>query len=380
MMTKLSLFIRDNCERILADWETFARGLPAGASLDIPALRDHAKEMLHAIAVELETPRTPQQQSGETGGNTDAGAESSGPAREHGAQRAQKGFTVSEIVAEYRALRATVVRLWMGHVHELDAAALDELIRFSESLDNAIGESVARFNRDLNESRDRFLGILGHDLRAPLSAITMTASFLLDTSELDEPTRGHMNRIARSAKRMNLMVADILDFARTQFGGGTLPIAPVDMDLRALIDDVAAEVAASRRESEVRVEANGDLKGHWDSERLAQALTNLISNAVQHGSAKSAIVVAAHGMPAEVVISVNNQGAVITEERLSLIFSAMKQGPTDATGGTDHLGLGLYIVDSIVRAHGGTIDARSSADEGTTFTIHLPRQVRAAAA
>ena len=372
-MTRLSTFIRNNSEAILADWETFARGLQVGESMDIAALRDHAKEMLEAIAVDLETPQTPRQQADKARGNTDAGDASSTAAQSHGAGRAERGFSVSQMVAEFRALRATVIRLWAREARGLVIADLDDLTRFNEAIDQAIAESITRFSRDLNRSKDRFLAILGHDLRTPLSGIIMSASFVLETGELGDPTRDRIARIMNSAKRMNQMVADILDFARIQFGG-RLPIRRAPMDVSKVVEDVVAEVAVSYPDADVRVESSGDLNGQWDSGRLAQALMNLIANAVQHGSRESPIKVAAHGAPNEVVISVQSQGAVIPKEKLSGIFAGLKQ--EEATVGEEggHLGLGLYIVDSIVRAHGGTVDARSSESEGTIFTIHLPRQ------
>ena len=371
-MSRLSAFIRDNSEHILAEWETFARGLPSGGSMDIAALRDHAAGMLEGVARELETPKPQKEQAEEAKGKTDTGDDASDAAQGHGAARAERGFTVGEMVAEFRALRATVIRLWTEQQGEIAKADLDDTAKFHEAIDQAIAESITRYSRELNRSKDRFLAILGHDLRTPLSAISMSASFMLETGDIREPTISGLNTIVRSAARMNQMVGDLLDLARAQFGQG-IPIVRGKMDARKVVDEVVAEVSASHPTARVHVDASGQLHGNWDSTRLAQALTNLIVNAVQHGSSDAPVNVDARGLPDEVVLSVRNHGPVIPGEKLNHIFGVTGQDHTDRAAG-DHLGLGLYITSEIVKAHGGTIDASSSAEDGTAFTVHLPRQ------
>jgi signal transduction histidine kinase len=362
-MTRLAPFIRNNTELILDDWEKFARSLPQGASMNVEALRDHATEMLDEIALQLEMPTEPAEAASD---------ETATAAEDHGEGRAKRGFTVAEMVAEFRALRVSVIRLWASQQREFDGVDLGDTIRFNEAIDHAIAESVTRYAGEIDESKDRFLAILGHDLKSPLSAIVMSASFILDESELQEPARGLVIRIAASAKTMNELVGTLIDFARTRFGTG-IPIEPRPADVGVVTREVVAEVSASYPESDIQVEVTGDLNGVYDSDRLAQALTNLIANAVHHGSGKSAIKVAAVGSPNEIVISVQNHGLVVPEERLRGLFAATVREAGDATHRADHLGLGLYIVHSIVEAHGGSVHATSSADHGTTFTVRLPR-------
>jgi signal transduction histidine kinase len=171
---------------------------------------------------------------------------------------------------------------------------------------------------------------------------------------------------------MNRMVLDLLDFTRTRFGD-EIPLAPRPTDIRKLMNDVASEVAASHPASTLQLETRGDLRGEWDPERLTQMLTNLVSNAVQHGSDKSPIRVVARGEPTEVVISVHNDGPVIPQQQIAELFSPMKRGASSDRRERRHLGLGLYIVDKIVAAHGGSIKVHSSKDAGTTFSVYLPR-------
>ena len=370
-MSRLPEFIRDNAERILSEWEKFARGLPSGGSMDYAALRDHAAAMLESIAHDLETPKPRKEQAEEAKGKTGTGDEAAA-AQGHGAARAERGFTVGEMVAEFRALRATVIGLWTAQQSQITRADLDEMTRFHEAIDQTIAESITRYTGELNRSKDRFLAILGHDLRNPLGAISMSAAFMLESGALGEPNAGTVKVIARSAKRMNQMVGDLIDFARGQFGQG-IPIVRAETDVGKVVSDVVAEIAASYPKARVHVDTNGELLGNWDSTRLAQALTNLVANAVQHGSSEFPINVAAHGMPDEVVLAVQNQGPIIPHERLSQILDGT--GPTDvARADAERLGLGLYIAGLIIKAHGGSIDATSSANAGTIFTMHLPRQ------
>lgn len=372
-MSKLSNFIRENAEEILSEWETFARSLPMGASMDIVALRDHAKEMLGVIANDLATPQTEEQQQDKAAGESDAIQENiSTAAQAHGAGRAESGFSIAHMVAEFRAMRASVIRLWTRRLHNAGADELEDLTRFNEAIDQAIAESIVRYTDSIGQSQELFLAILGHDLRTPLGAIITSSSFVLETNELREPNLTLVGRIASSARRMNQMVSDLLEFTRSRFGSG-VPIVRADIDLTAVLQDVASEVTASFPGSVVQIETSGDLRGQWDADRLAQAITNLACNAVQHGF-KAPISVAALGMPDEVVISVQNEGPVIRGEQLREIFLALKADKPDGGRDRHHLGLGLYIVDQIVSAHGGSIEVSSSEEQGTTFSIRLPRQ------
>ncbi len=372
-MPRLHEFIRDHTEQIISEWETFARALPVPVPKDIGTLRDHATEMLKKIARDLEKPETEQEQTDKAKGKADAsptGAPST-PAQAHGASRAASGFTIAQMLSELRALRASVIRLWTKQLRDVNATDLRDMIRFNEAIDQAIAESVTQYTEAIGVSKDRFLAILGHDLRTPLGAILMSASFLLETGEFPEPQRTLVTRIASSARRMGQMVSDLLDFTNTQFGDG-IPITRADMDVAQLVRDVVAEVASLYPKTAVQVELTGDLRGQWDGARLTQALTNLINNAVQHGAEDAPVHLAAQGTASEVTISVRNEGSVIPEERLGTLFQAGTQGAS-ARAGDGHLGLGLYIVERIVAAHGGSIDVRSSQTERTTFTIHLPR-------
>ena len=372
---RLSRFIRDNVELILADWETFARSLPTGSAMDVAALRDHAKEMLLVIAADLERPQTDLAQDQKARGERDAvETRAATAAQAHGTGRAGSGFTIGQMVAEFRALRASVTRLWSAQQPGVASTDLDDLIRFNEAIDQAIAESVSRYSQAVGETQERFLAILSHDLRTPLGAIITSTQFMLDAGGLEEPYRTLVSRAASSARRMNQMVLDLVEFTRTRLGDG-IPIVRAQMDARRMVHDVVVEIAASYPDSTVHVESSGNLAGAWDRDRLTQVLTNLVGNAVQHGSAGAPIKVSARGLADEVTLSVHNEGPTIPESQQAAIFEeGQRLGGREAAHDRRHQGLGLYIVERIVAAHGGSVSVRSTAAEGTTFTVRLPRR------
>ena len=376
-MARLSAFIRQNVEPILAEWETFARSLPQGDTMDIAALRDHAKEMLIVIAADLDDPQTAKEQGDKARGESDAdGDDVLTSAQEHGAGRAESGFTVGDMVAEFRALRASVMRLWSHTQQSAGAADLVDMTRFNEAIDQAIAESITQYTQNIGQSKERFLAILGHDLRSPVSAIFTSTQYMLETAEQDrdlgESYRKLIDGVSRSARRMNYLVADLLEFARVSFGDG-IPVRRAAMDLGSLAHEVVAEVRAAYPDNEFRIALTGDLRGEWDRDRLFQAFTNLVSNAVQHGAEGTPVVVSATGEGAEVAVSVNNRGRTIDESELGRLFQGMNRQPRPDERDRRHLGLGLYIVDKIVSAHGGRVHVESTDEGGTTFTLRLPR-------
>jgi signal transduction histidine kinase len=375
---RLSEFITTHREPILAEWETFARRLgPIAESMDIEALRDHASEMLTVIATDLETPQSArEQQQKSVGGARDDATDDVTPAEEHGADRAERGFSIDEMVSEYRALRASVIRLWMDARVTLAETDIIDLTRFSEAIDQALAESVARYTADLDESREMFLAILGHDLRTPLGAVITSSTFMLDTHELEEPHLTLTSRIASSSRRMERMVGDLLDLTRSRLGGG-IPIERDWMNLEEVVRDMVSELAAVQAGRRIEVAAEGNLRGRWDQARMTQVVANLLGNALEHGAPDMPVSVALNGEKKEVTITVHNHGMPIPASMMSRIFDPMKRRHTRsgrASGASSHLGLGLYIAERIISGHGGTIDVASSASAGTTFTVHLPRK------
>lgn len=405
---RLADFILANREPILAEWEAFARTcVPAGDMMGIAALRDHANEMLTVIAKDLKSPQDKQEQTEKSKGNAPDAVKSKEPApvvakakegtpggenakakvpdvdgatktaaEKHGADRAESGFTIEQMVSEYRALRASVIRLWTKAQGALALADLEDLTRFNEAIDQSLAESVTRYTQDLDYSKEMFLAILGHDLRTPLGAISMSAKFMIETQDLKEPNLTLVSRIASSSVRMNHMVGDLLDFTRSRLGGG-IPIVRAGMSMERTVKDVVDEISAAYPSRTVTVDTEGAQRGEWDCPRISQALTNLIGNALEHGSDRAVVRVVVRGDEPEVTVAIHNHGAPIPKDRLKGIFNPMKEQEKSgnaASGPSGHLGLGLYIADRIVNAHKGKIEVDSSEETGTTFTVHLPRR------
>jgi signal transduction histidine kinase len=386
---RLSDFLVSQREPILSAWVAFARSCRVAPNGDesqiinemsVTALRDHASAMLDVIAADLRTPQTKTEQADKSKGKSDAEPESAAPdtaAQAHGADRADSGFTMEEMVSEYRALRASVIRLWLGTVRELHTDDFDDLIRFNEAIDQALAESTSRFVQNIDQSKEIFLGMLGHDLRNPLGAILGSAHILLESKELPQNLSKAALLVLKSGRRMNALVGDLLDFTRSRLGSG-IPITRASADLREVCRSTVDEISAMYPQRVLHVDASGELHGEWDSARVSQALSNVLSNAVDHGSDTHPISITLRGDADGVEISVQNWGPVIPADQLDRVFAPMHRVDGDKPGApTSNLGLGLYITERIVAAHAGTIDVESSDEKGTTFTICLPKRVAA---
>lgn len=380
---RLADFIRSNREAILGEWEAFARTCtPASTTMDVAALRDHAGAMLSVIADDLDTPQDSDEQATKAWGRA-ASEPQAAPtaATQHGTGRSGSGFAVEQMVAEYRALRASVIRLWTASKGELRQKDIRDLSRFNEAIDQALAESVVAFNEDVEQSKEIFIGMLGHDLRTPLGAILTSAQFLQDVEGVEH--RHVAARIVDATRRTTRMVGDLLDFTRSRLGDG-IPVVRITTDAGEIVREVVAEITAWQPQVNLEVSVTGDVSGEWDAARLNQAVANVIGNGIQHGAKGSPVRVSVDGDSSEVSIAVHNQGEIITPERLDGLFNPMRPPASSSRravprGPTDSLGLGLYIAERIVGAHGGAIEVSSSAETGTTFTIRLPRRQESSA-
>ena len=376
---RLSDLIRDRKEAILEDFEKFARTHTGpGTSMDIGALRDHASSMLDTFARELEQPQTDVEQERKSKG--DAGAEDgdgSTAAEEHGVDRARRGFSLDETFAEYRALRASVMKHWTDAGTGSDRSDAEDIIRFNEAVDKGISESIHEYSKAVREYRDMFLAVLGHDLRSPLDAVLNASEFLTDDAELSERDHRLAKAIRGSGVRMRELIDDMLDYTSSELGPG-MPLRPSSADMGEVAEEIVRQSEVTHPGREFRTELSGDLAGEWDLSRIRQALLNLIDNAVQHGSSDSAITVAASGDQPDghVVVSVHNLGDAIRPEARERIFEPFQRGSQKEAAGEENRGrhgLGLYIARRMAEAHGGALEVESSHEEGTTFTISVPR-------
>lgn len=240
-----------------------------------------------------------------------------------------------------------------------------------EQLDDELARAAGRL---AIEDRDRVLGIVSHELKNSLSAVLMGAAILAE--ELDPSTKqaGLASRVLRSARRMDGIVADLLDVARTRFGAG-LEIEAAPTDAHEVCARVVEELQMANRGRNIRLEVGGGARGQWDGKRLEQVVSNLVANALQHGAEDSPVTVTSRGLATEWTLAVHNQGEPIPPDLVPRLFAPFTRARPSATakGSRCNLGIGLYVAHQVVLAHGGTIEVVSSAGDGTWFVVRLPR-------
>jgi len=370
---RLAGFILNRMEAILVEWEAFATTLlPAARGMTSLALR--AQGILEAVAKDLTAPQTREAQSEKSKGRaTEVPGAPETAAQAHAVLRAASGFDINQLVAEYRALRASVLRMWMDS-SPLEAPEVEDVIRFNEAIDQAVAESVGHFHSQVEQARNLFLGVLGHDMRSPLNTIVTTASYLA-VLNAGEHVSLAAARLIRSGASMQALLDDLVDFNRTKLGLG-LEISPSDIDLASVVADEVEQLRGAHPNRRIELAATGDTRGRWDGARLQQLLRNLVSNAIKYGSPNSPVRVALRGEEADVRLEVTNSGPPIDPSVLSKIFDPLERGsaPSGGHGTRDGLGLGLFIVREIALAHGGAVEVRS--DGETTFALRLPRRNR----
>ena len=223
------------------------------------------------------------------------------------------------------------------------------------------------------EFEQQLIGIVSHDLRTPLSAITLATALLLRSELLSERHTATLGRILSSSERALRLISSLLDFSQARIGGGfVLHYTPVD--LREYVRLLVEEVRVTHPGQDIQLEFSGDGRGEWDSDRLAQLLTNLLNNALEHGLEDEPVSLRVSGEPDAVVFTIHNRGTSIPPDAMPHLFEPMRRGAgASRSAKIKSVGLGLYIVQQIVLAHHGTIEVRSSEAEGTTFTVRLPR-------
>jgi signal transduction histidine kinase len=220
---------------------------------------------------------------------------------------------------------------------------------------------------------EKLIGIVSHDLRNPLHAILLGANLLIRSDQLNDSNHRAVSRIRSSAERATRLIRDLLDFTQARLGDG-ISIHRARVDLHAVIRQTEEEFAILFPDREIELRLLGSGEGEWDSDRVAQVIQNLMTNALTYSPAGTKVFLQMQGSEDAVSIAIHNEGVPIASEMLTRIFEPMQR----ATG-SDHsgrsIGLGLYIVKQIVQAHGGTIEVHSTAAEGTTFTVRLAREI-----
>jgi len=369
-------FIEHHIDVIVGEWVEFARSQqPPAHRLSDVDLADHARVLLLAIAGDVRS----FQSAGAAHDKSQGNAKGHAPdvtriARDHAQQRFAQGFTLDHLVAEFRALRASVIRQWTHDMSKAAPDALGQLVRFGEGMDQALAASLSFYSARVDESRNLLLGVLGHDLRTPIAVVSATSESLLRSGSIGTTDADAVARISRSAARMKMMVEDILDFTRTALGV-PLPVALRQENIGEIAAHIVAEVKAIHPEREIQFACQGTLTGQWDAPRIGQMLSNLIANALQHGQSGTAVNVHINGKADEVEMIVHNEGAPIPEEVQKTLFTPLRHGSAkeQRDSGSSGLGLGLYIAREIALAHEGSIELTSTAAAGTAIRVRLPR-------
>ncbi|MEB0046483.1 MULTISPECIES: HAMP domain-containing sensor histidine kinase [unclassified Pseudomonas] len=373
---RLPDFIVQHVEHIVDEWEQFAKDITPDDDLDRTTLRDHAKSILLAAARDMRTAQSASEQAAKAKGEGPEKTPSlNEAAASHGELRHDVGFDLVQMTSEFRHLRACVIRLWVKSLEGPDLQYFQDMIRFNEAIDEALAESTAAYADQVNRSRDIFLAILGHDLRAPLQAVSMSTEMLLRKAGLEGDALTWTHQIKLGARHMAVMVNDLLELVRSRLGK-TLPVEPAPMDLAEAAREAVAQARAGHPECLLRLSVEGDTRGRWDASRLDQMLQNLIGNALQHGSNQCEVCLTLQGEPDSVRLTIHNGGAPISDAAIGTIFDPLVRSTDEEPGSpSTSLGLGLFIVKEVVKAHQGTIEVRSSEADGTVFTVVLPKKM-----
>jgi signal transduction histidine kinase len=369
--SKIAEHLEKHKESILEDWVRRVR-----ADLDVPEtdrlsearLRDHLPLILDELTETLRRQREPEQAGREVGEST--------ATHGHARQRFEDNYDLRSALRELAVLRVVVIDRCDAEGVSFDR---DSAVTFHAAIDQIMATSALELERlrlvALREKsaaleaeadlRERFMGILSHDLRSPLQTVQLGGEALAETA-VDEEARKMARRIVDNAGRMRRMIEQLLDFTQMRFAA--MPISRA----RIRLEDVAREAIDSLRiahpDRPLELVVEGRTDGEFDADRLTQVFTNLVRNAIEHGSKASAVRVTVRGTLSCVIVSVHNRGTPIPVSMIDAVFEPFRRD--QKSGG---IGLGLHIVREIARAHGGDVKVVSTATEGTTFVVELPR-------
>ena len=395
-------FIQANVEPILAEWEIFARNIwpdsPTQTPVDPATLRDDAEDILRATVSDMRSAQTTAQQADKSKGEG-AGGETAvrvNKASElHGAGRVGSGFELWAVVAEYRALRASVLRLWRESGPDPDLNDIDDVTRFNECIDQSLAESVRSYTdqvqrdreaalsseqslrRDAegaNRAKDMFLATLSHELRTPLNAIVGWVTILRMAGRTEANLAEGLDVIERNTKAQVQLIEDVLDVSRIVSGKLRLDIRDCD-----LIKAITAGIEVVRPTAEARdITLDVDLdpaagRASCDATRIQQIVWNLLTNALKFSPKGGTVRITLDRERSGLRIAVSDSGQGISPELLPYVFDRFRQADNSKRRQYGGLGLGLSIVKHLTEMHGGTVEAESAGEgKGATFIVRLP--------
>lgn len=372
---RLADFIEQNLEPILQAWEDFARTIePPALTMDDTELRDHARQMLRVISKDLSQPQTDHESAQKSKGLAPE-AHDDTAAEAHAEARLLSGYTVVQLVSEYRALRCSVLTLWGQRTSDRADTDWGDVTRFNEAVDQSLAESIARYEQMVKQTQNMFLAILGHDLRNPLGTIMSASSFLMQAVDIPSKYVLVATKMFNSTQRMSRLINDLIDFTRTHLGPG-IPVKVKQANFIRVCREVVDEMRTFHPEQLIELTAPANVDAIFDDSRIAQVLSNLIGNAIQYCADASPVLIAAQVEGPDVIVTVNNRGPIIAPGEMAALFDPfVRIAATPGRGPSERssLGIGLFISRQIAQAHGGDLKVISTEQCGTTFTLTIPR-------
>jgi hypothetical protein len=364
---RLSAFIIEHLDEIAAEWGRFtAPAQPAQDDAADASLHDHSRNILRAIAQDVE----------HAGSDEPANACSvETAAATHGALRHSAGFDLAQLTAEFRALRSCVLRLWGAERFGNEPDAFEQVMCFNDAIDQALAEAVERYAAEVDRARDMFLTVLGHDLRTPLGAISITSQYLAMPIVPDAKRQDAAARIERCTTTLNALIKDVLEYTRSRLGKG-IKVSRRASDMAEICRTACDDIRAVHVDASFHCDIPECLEGEYDGMRMHQAIWNLLNSGVQQSNRKLPIILKASSIDGQVRILVKASGRPLPMETLQSMFDPMAQFANSPSVHDDvkpSIELGLFVAREIIRAHGGDVTVSSDAEGTTEFEVTLPR-------
>ncbi|MUP46047.1 HAMP domain-containing histidine kinase [Gramella sp. BOM4] len=370
----LSASILQNKNQIADEWIDFATDniIPTG-KMEREEVKDHVKQILDRIIEDMDSIQTNKEQKIKSHGNKELNSAETNAANQHGEQRLDFGFDFMQLSSEFRALRASVLRLWAEKSREENwKTDFHDMIRFNEAVDEVWMISLKRFQEKLDESKNLFLGILGHDLRNPIATIKGSHSILKLSENLSEKEKKTLQYSDKRVDHMTKLINNLLELTELRLGGG-MTVDRAELDLVSLFKEIVHEQQLAFPDIKFISDVDGQIRGNWDKLRFTQMMTNLITNAVKHGKPDGTIKLKLFDDEENAHFSVHNNGSHIPENILEKIFDGRFSTGNGSSAEERSYGLGLLIVKKIIEGHQGEIKVSSSPENGTIFTVIIPK-------
>lgn len=370
---ELENFIAQNTDKIVKEWIDFAKDkISLTDTMSHIEVKDHITQILDRIVFDMGMSQTSEEQKIKSQGNKELNPEDIVAARDHGEQRLDFGFDFMQLSSEFRALRASVLRLWTEKSYQENwKIDFHDLIRFNEAVDEVWMISLKHFQEKLDESKNLFLSILGHDLRNPIATIKGAHSILKLSNNLSEKEKRTIEYSDQSVKRMVELIDNLLELTELRLGSG-MSIEKEELNFSNLLEKIVHQQQIAYPKIQIKSYIKTNIIGNYDRIRLSQMVTNLINNAVKHGEENGLIEVKLSSDKKNAILSIHNDGPDIPDDILDKIFDGRFTSSNGGTSKNKNYGLGLLIVREIVEGHQGEIEVSSSAENGTTFKIILP--------